>query len=367
MKIIKLTESDLKHIVEKVLTEQRAVPSAERGQKNEDTKKIQQALRLKGYDLGTTGPNGDGVDGDFGPATQRAVKDFQKRMKLSPSGVVDQQTRNYLFAGFANTQFLSTLPGRTTPQKSTGAKTTGTKASTTGTKASTTAAKTVAKTGGSLSSVAKNIAKKETGTDSVLNPNATLFFDGDKVYWLTDGKVIKKWNAVSGLTWKNTPPSDWGQMLKRYTTSPQEWSKDKNAGPLPEGGYVVGPLETRDGNQEEIGALEAFWDKLTGKVSDNDADRAFGKNTLLSRISWGNYRAFIKPTGNQQMYGRGSFYIHGGSLRGSHGCIDLTDEMADFAKFFGIWSSATKKKTIPLNVKYKTPLLNKVIQKLVNL
>jgi hypothetical protein len=128
-RIIKLTESDLEQIVKKVLIEQRAVPSAQRGQKNDDTRKIQQALKLKGYKLGATGPNGDGVDGDFGPATQRAVKDFQSRMKLSPTGVVDQQTRNYLFAGFANSQFLSTLPGATTLQKSTGAKTTANKTS----------------------------------------------------------------------------------------------------------------------------------------------------------------------------------------------------------------------------------------------
>lgn len=123
-RIIKLTESDLEKIVKKVLIEQLAVPTASRGQKGEDTKKIQQALRLKGYNLGTTGPNKDGVDGDFGPATQRAVKDFQTRMKLRPTGGVDQQTRNYLFAGFANSQFLNTLPGRTDIKKSTGEKTT---------------------------------------------------------------------------------------------------------------------------------------------------------------------------------------------------------------------------------------------------
>jgi peptidoglycan hydrolase-like protein with peptidoglycan-binding domain len=123
MKIIKLTESDLKRIVKKVLIEQRVSPSAERGQKNDDVKKIQQALKFKGYNLGTTGPNEDGVDGNFGPATQRAVKDFQSRMKLSPTGVVNQQTRNYLFTGFANSQFLSSLPGANTLQKSTGAKT----------------------------------------------------------------------------------------------------------------------------------------------------------------------------------------------------------------------------------------------------
>jgi len=145
MRIIKLTESDLKHIVNKVLIEQRAVPSAKRGQKNEDTRKIQQALKLKGYNLGTTGPNGDGIDGDFGPQTQRAIKDFQSRMKLSPTGVVDQLTRNYLFAGFANSQFLNTLPGATTLQKSKDTKTTADKTS------SEKQSKTTSKTSGTTS------------------------------------------------------------------------------------------------------------------------------------------------------------------------------------------------------------------------
>jgi hypothetical protein len=219
----------------------------------------------------------------------------------------------------------------------------------------------------SNSSAIKNVAKCETGTTAVLLPDANLLFDGDKLYWIANGKTIKSWDAVSGLTWKNTPPKDWGEMTKKYTTNREAWAKDANAGPLPEGTYSVGPLETRSGGQEEISALEAFWYKLTGQVSDNDSDRQFCKNTILSRISWGNYRAPLTPTGGQKMYGRGSFYLHGGSLKGSHGCIDLTDNIEDFAKFFGVWTTTTKKKKIPLTVKYKNPLLNQVIQKLVNL
>lgn len=142
----------------------------------------------------------------------------------------------------------------------------------------------------------------------------------------------------------------------------------KMPGPLPEGKYLVGPLETRNGQPEEIGAWEAFWYKLTGQVEDETSqNKQFCKNTILSRISWGNYRLRITPTGGQKMYGRGDFYVHGGSLAGSHGCIDLTDEMDDFGKFFGVWSSANKKKTIPMVVKYKNPVINQVIQKLVNL
>jgi hypothetical protein len=145
-RIIKLTESDLEKIVKKVLIEQRAVPTTSRGQKGEDTKKIQQALKYKGYKLGTTGPNNDGVDGDFGPATQRAIKDFQTKRKLKPTGSVDQLTRNELFTGFANSQFLSTLPGYTDLTKTTAAKP---------------ATKAVTKT--TTKAVAKTVAKNETG------------------------------------------------------------------------------------------------------------------------------------------------------------------------------------------------------------
>lgn len=98
-KIIKLTESDLQKIVKKVLREQRAVPSALKGQRGDDVTQIQQALVDKGYSLGTSGPLKNGVDGIFGSRTEKALKQFQTSMKLSPTGVVDQQTRNYLYAG----------------------------------------------------------------------------------------------------------------------------------------------------------------------------------------------------------------------------------------------------------------------------
>jgi len=207
-------------------------------------------------------------------------------------------------------------------------------------------------------------AECETGTPKVLDPNSSIIYNGDELQWVASGSVVKTWKGVSGLTFKNAPPSDWGEMLKRYTSNPEEWAKDKNAGPIPPGNYSIGPLETRGGNLPEIGALEALWLKITGQVSNLDKDRQFCKNTPLSRISWGNYRLPITPSKGNQMYGRGSFYVHGGSLRGSHGCIDLTDDMEDFAKFFGIWSASTKKKQIPLLVNYKSPNENTFFAKL---
>lgn len=384
MRIIKLTESDLEKIIKKVLKEDAdALPEMENVPLGK-VEAVQQALVDAGYDIGPTG-----VDGKFGRNTRAAVIKYQKDNGIKQTGNVGPVT-----GGKLGVQPLTSgKPSPTQPKVSTRpqdksklpsfnlgnnqqpiskdntyvrkplAQIPGLKSTPTTDKKPITPTTTKS----SKSNAIKHVAKCETGTVEVLLPDASLLFDGDKLYWIANGKTIKSWDAVSGLTWKNTPPKDWAEMTKKYTTNRESWAKDKNAGPLPEGTYSVGPLESRSGGQEEIGALEAFWYKLTGQVSDNDSDRQFCKNTILSRISWGNYRAPITPTGGQKMYGRGSFYLHGGSLRGSHGCIDLTDDIEDFAKFFGVWTSTTKKKKIPLTVKYKNPLLNQVIQKLVNL
>lgn len=349
-KIIKLTEVDLKSIIEKVLNEQSSMFATSGGNipgyRKDD-------FRSKVSDNKVITPRVVEINpkklkmGDGGSKNPKQIEDVKKLqnkliklgflvLKQGPTGYFGSITQKALEKYYES--FDSKSDSKASDEGKIG-----------------------------KSNAAKNTAKCETGTDEVLNPNASLSFDGDKLYWIVNGKPIKTWDAVSGLTWKNTPPKDYSKLLNKYVKNREEWSKQKEAGPLPEGKYDVGPLETRTGQPEEIGALEAFWYKLTGKVEDKDTDRQFCKNTILSRISWGNYRLRITPTGNQKMYNRGDFYLHGGSIRGSHGCIDLTDDMEDFAKFFGVWSSANKKTKIPLTVKYNNPLLNQVIDKLVNL
>lgn len=55
---------------------------------------IQQALADLGYDLGSYGPNSDGVDRIFGPVTEQAVINFQtaEAIAVAVPGVVDQAT-----------------------------------------------------------------------------------------------------------------------------------------------------------------------------------------------------------------------------------------------------------------------------------
>ena len=75
-----------------------------------------------------------------------------------------------------------------------------------------------------------------------------------------------------------------------------------NEGPIPSGGYWIRPDE--------------LW-----------TNRWYH---LASRTAWGNYRITIHPFVATESYGRGGFFIHGGSTPESAGCIDLTGDMDRF-------------------------------------
>lgn len=115
-KVIKLTESDLEKIVKKVLQEQSMVSEIESDESDfadglQDVKNqivnfnqsattnlkqnmmaIQRKLKSLGYDLGKFGPNGDGIDGNYGRRTLAAIKDFQRRNNIKATGWVGSKT-----------------------------------------------------------------------------------------------------------------------------------------------------------------------------------------------------------------------------------------------------------------------------------
>jgi len=64
--------------------------SLQRGDKDGQVKLIQEWLSLHGEHVG--------IDGDFGPATQSAVKDFQNKVGLPSTGIVDANTFEQLIA-----------------------------------------------------------------------------------------------------------------------------------------------------------------------------------------------------------------------------------------------------------------------------
>ena len=64
-----------------------ALPTIRKGNKNIYVKQLQTVLQKLGYDLGICG-----IDGDFGTATEKAVKEFQRDRGLAQDGVCGPKT-----------------------------------------------------------------------------------------------------------------------------------------------------------------------------------------------------------------------------------------------------------------------------------
>ena len=64
--------------------------------KGTDVKELQKELKARGYNLGKTGVNKDGIDGDFGNKTVEAVKKFQRSVGIKDDGVVGKNTAHKL-------------------------------------------------------------------------------------------------------------------------------------------------------------------------------------------------------------------------------------------------------------------------------
>ena len=179
--------------------------------------------------------------------------------------------------------------------------------------------------------------------------NSSLLFDGKSLKWLSNGSVINSWRATSGVNLLNAEPNEWLTLAKNIFSSNKEKSKLKEFGPTPEGEYYVGKLQS-----SKLGKTNPFIDFIKVIFQSGQSKHDWNTDTAGSRISWGYYRATITPKSGTNTYGRGSFYVHGGALPASHGCIDLTSSMDDFAKFYSSWATKYKKNRIPLRVKYSS-------------
>lgn len=83
------------------------LPTLKRGSKGAYVTKAQTLLAQRGYDLGSCG-----IDGDFGRATEAAVKQFQKDWGLQQDGIIGPETWKYLTtAPVKETTFEVTIRG----------------------------------------------------------------------------------------------------------------------------------------------------------------------------------------------------------------------------------------------------------------
>lgn len=65
--------------------------SGEEGMSKQQIKEVQRFLKSKGYYLGTFGPNKDGIDGDYGDKTKKALKDWKYKNNMANDSVLDKK------------------------------------------------------------------------------------------------------------------------------------------------------------------------------------------------------------------------------------------------------------------------------------
>ncbi|MEI6708930.1 MAG: tlde1 domain-containing protein [Methylococcales bacterium] len=143
--------------------------------------------------------------------------------------------------------------------------------------------------------------------------STSLLFDG---YYLklhagpvSGGIVTQAWHARSG------------HKISGMFDYSVERQGIPNNGPIPEGEYWIQPSQLR----------EFLW----------------------AGDSWGCARITIHPQTATNTYSRGGFFIHGGKVFGSIGCIDLAYGMDSFRnKIKSLAPSTSGDCTIPLTVKY---------------
>jgi len=280
--------------------------------RREEVIKIQSALKEAGFGdlLGNSGPNKDGVDGLFGEQTRNAVRAFQKKNGINPTGRVGKITAPKL--------------GITLSKKE---------------------------------ETKKEDPKKKEATKT---GEDYLMFSGNFLYWMNpEGKFKKKWPACSGRTQYHLFLNK-DVWINRYKMKPQEWAKFRDTGPTPEGEYMMGPLLTREIPNDWLDK-----DKVTSLLAKQVANsydssikseekHEWGDTTLYSRVAWGTARGVVTPMKGTDTFGRSGMYLHGGSLPGSIGCIDLVTGIQDFTEYFMAWSGKTGNKKIRLKVDYKT-------------
>ncbi|WP_082012116.1 tlde1 domain-containing protein [Burkholderia sp. A9] len=154
----------------------------------------------------------------------------------------------------------------------------------------------------------------ERGNPSVpacARASISLRFDGR--FLVMTGGATRIYPAVSGR------PDSRGNF--DYSSARQQM---ENVGPIPPGRYWIQPSQ--------------MW-----------TNRWYN---LASRAAWGDHRLTIHVMPGTRTFGRGGFFIHGGSHAGSAGCINLNSRMEGFVRDIEAATKDTPECYVPLTVQY---------------
>lgn len=175
-----------------------------------------------------------------------------------------------------------------------------------------------------------------------------MLFDGDDLIVYGDGQELFRYGASSGrptqISEEHARECGGDPRIDTYMSPRFVGIKDN--GPIPEGTYRFSPSAIQEFTTSE--QLELLWAGVTG------GDRTTVGGISMHSGDWGAGRVHLRPVrigsapcGNAR--GRGGFYLHGGLLAGSSGCIDIGTKFDELARFLqGFQSSVT------VEVRYET-------------
>ena len=145
-------------------------------------------------------------------------------------------------------------------------------------------------------------------------PSQALIFTGKSLALYENGLKTKEWAGVSGADGYQTP----------------NWQDSKNKGHIPQGSYLARQERYQTINMKDnlIGSVSGLLSRGTGGIIPKRGKWHGGS------YAWGEHRIWLEPSFITNTFGRDGFTIHGGDDPGSVGCIDLTDMMPDFAKWY---------------------------------
>lgn len=159
-------------------------------------------------------------------------------------------------------------------------------------------------------------------------------FDGEQLVVYGDGGELFSYSASSGRPIQVTEEhaNECGGDARVDTYMSPRFRGIKNNGPIPEGTFRFSPPRIREFSTGE--QLNLLVSGVFGADRVNlDGGSVHSGDWGAGRVALRKVRVSNAPCGNTQ--NRGSFFLHGGLLAGSSGCIDIGtnfDELAEFLR-----------------------------------
>jgi hypothetical protein len=162
-----------------------------------------------------------------------------------------------------------------------------------------------------------------------------MAFNGEDLIVYGDGAEIMRYGSDSGRPIKITEEDAkaCGADVDNDTyLNDRRFTGIKDKGPIPEGTYAFSPPGIT-----EFSAGEQ-WDLLVGGILGEASVTVQGQG--MHPGDWGAGRVHLNPVAVRQgpcgnAKGRSAFFLHGGLLRGSSGCIDIQTNFDELAAFLG--------------------------------